>query len=210
MISIKMLLLEGYAAACCCLPPALLFFARRQEKGGAGGGSFRRGTLFLLLLCYLAAVFFLTGAGTLYDLLHRHFSLSFHQLNLTPFHSPFLSEGYLLNILLFVPLGGFLVLLWPGRGRIALAAVYGFLFSLAIECSQLFNGRFIDIDDLAANTLGALAGALAAAALRRLFCGKRPAPSGGALAPALVLAEAFLGRFLLFDELRAAGWLYGF
>ena len=56
----------------------------------------------------------------------------------------------------------------------------------------------------------ALAGALAAAALRRLFCGKRPAPSGGALAPALVLAAAFLGRFLLFDALRAAGWLYGF
>ncbi len=209
MISMKALLLEGYGAACCCLPPALLFFARRPKGARPRGGAFCRDGLFLLFLCYLAAVFSLTGAGTLYDLLHRGLPLSLGRLNLTPFASPLFSSGYLLNVLLFVPLGLFLVLLRPGRGRVIPAALCGFFFSLAIECSQLFNSRATDIDDLAANTLGALAGALAAAGLRRLLRG-RTAPAESAFSPALLLTAAFLGRFLLFDELRRELYQRGF
>ena len=200
----KNLLLEGYGFACCCLPPALLFFARRSERSSRG-----RRALFALFLCYLGAVFSITGAGTLYDLIARNFALSFYQSNLTPFASPFLSSGYLLNILLFVPLGLLAVLLWPGRGCTAAAAGGGFYFSLAIECSQLCNNRFTDLDDLTANTLGALAGALVALAVQKLLFRRRPA-ARPPLSPALYLAAAFLGRFLLFAELRAAGWLYGF
>ncbi|HIV87402.1 MAG TPA: VanZ family protein [Candidatus Pygmaiobacter gallistercoris] len=200
----KNLLLEGYGFACCCLPPALLFFARRSERSSRG-----RRALFALFLCYLGAVFSITGAGTLYDLIARNFALSFYQSNLTPFASPFLSSGYLLNILLFVPLGLLAVLLWPGRGCTAAAVGCGFFFSLAIECSQLYNNRFTDLDDLTANTLGALVGALVALAVQKLLFRRRPA-ARPPLSPALYLTAAFLGRFLLFAELRAAGWLYGF
>lgn len=205
MMSIKELLLESYGALCCCVLPALFFLLRRTEWGGRG-----RALLFLLFLGYLAAVFSITGAGTLYDLLYRDFFLSFNQINPVPFHSPFLSEGYLLNILLFVPFGLFAVLLWPGRGHAVLTVCWGFLFSLAIECSQLFNNRFTDIDDLSANTLGALVGVLLALGLRLLFGRGRHTQARPALAPVLFFAAAFLGRFLLFDELRAAGLLYGF
>lgn len=165
--------------------------------------------LFFLFLCYLGTVFSITGAGTLYDLLARDFSLSFYQSNLTPFASPFFSSGYLLNILLFVPLGLLAVLLWPGRGHAVMTVICGFLFSLAIECSQLFNNRFTDLDDITANTLGALVGVLLALVVQKLFVRRRP-PSRPALSPLLFLTAAFLGRFLLFNELRAAGLLYGF
>ena len=205
MMAIKEFLLEGYGAVCCCILPMLLFFLRRSEHGSG-----KRTLLFFLFLGYLAAVFSITGAGTLYDLWYRDFSLSFNLLNLTPFHSSFFSEGYLLNILLFVPLGLFAVLLWPGRGHAILTVFWGFLFSLAIECSQLFNNRFTDIDDLAANTLGALVGVLLALVLRLIPGRGRRAPARSALAPALFLAAAFLGRLLLFDEFRFAKLMYGF
>ena len=53
-------------------------------------------------------------------------------------------------------------------------------------------------------------GVLLALGLRLLFGRGRHTQARPALAPVLFFAAAFLGRFLLFDELRAAGLLYGF
>ena len=73
--------------------------------------------------------------------------------------------GFFANVLMFVPLGIFLPMLFTklnGLFRITLA---GFLFSLLIEVSQLgvmmlffASQRVFDIDDLIANTLGAMLG----------------------------------------------------
>ena len=210
MISLKNLILEGYGLLCCAALPALLLSIRRPERRLARAGRIRRGVLFCLFVFYLAGVLSVTGAGTLWDLLYRGWSFPAGQLNLALFASPPFSSGFLLNILLFVPLGFLIPMLWPGRWRVPLAAVCGAGFSLAIECSQLLNSRITDLDDLVANALGALAGALAAALLRLVFCQKRTSSTQSALGVPLFLAAAFLGRFLLFDELRAAGWLYGF
>ncbi|MGO1276091.1 MAG: VanZ family protein [Corynebacterium variabile] len=74
-----------------------------------------------------------------------------------------------LNVVFFVPLGLFLRLLW-GRG-ILWSAVAGFAVSLFIETTQ-YTGvwgiyscayRFFDVDDLLANTSGAVIGAVLAA-----------------------------------------------
>ena len=69
----------------------------------------------------------------------------------------------------------------------------------------------VDVDDLILNTLGALCGLLA---FRLLHRKKRNGESGAEKdpdwGPAVWLAVLFLGRFLLFDELGAAGLLYGF
>ena len=62
-MAIKEFLLEGYGAVCCCILPMVLFFLRRSEHGSG-----KRTLLFFLFLGYLAAVFSITGAGTLYDL----------------------------------------------------------------------------------------------------------------------------------------------
>jgi len=57
-----------------------------------------------------------------------------------------------------VPLGIFLAALWPTMRSWKRIALAGFCFSLAIELSQLFTNRGTNIDDLIANTLGAVLG----------------------------------------------------
>jgi glycopeptide antibiotics resistance protein len=77
-----------------------------------------------------------------------------------------------LNVLLFAPLGFFLRLIW--RRGFVVTTLVGFLVSLAIETTQLTGVwgiypcgyRLFDVDDLIANTGGALLGGLTSLALR--------------------------------------------
>lgn len=63
-----------------------------------------------------------------------------------------------LNILLFVPLGFILPLLWKEFRSRRTMCFTGFLLSLGIELAQLLNYRISDVDDLIMNTLGAWLG----------------------------------------------------
>ena len=69
-----------------------------------------------------------------------------------------------LNVLLFVPVGLLLPLLWRHFRDGRFAVLWGFTLSLAIELGQLFSG-ITDIDDVIANTLGTFLGYLVACAL---------------------------------------------
>ncbi len=62
------------------------------------------------------------------------------------------------NIVMFVPIGFCLPVLWKIKGRYVILT--GFLISLFIELSQLFLSRGTDVDDLILNTLGTAAGLL--------------------------------------------------
>ena len=62
------------------------------------------------------------------------------------------------NIVMFVPIGFCLPVLWKIKGRYVILT--GFLISLFIELSQLFLSRGTDVDDLILNTLGTTAGLL--------------------------------------------------
>lgn len=62
-----------------------------------------------------------------------------------------------MNIILFMPLGALIPLLWENTSFF-ITTCGGFLFSLLIEISQLFNRRATDIDDLLMNTLGTIIG----------------------------------------------------
>ena len=111
----------------------------------------------LILALYLAAVYNVAGAPEL-PYIYPNFNV-----NLIPFidirsdvPAYLINSG--LNIILFMPLGFILPLLWRrfrSRKRIILT---GFLFSLAIELSQLLNYRITDVDDLIMNSLGAWLG----------------------------------------------------
>lgn len=63
----------------------------------------------------------------------------------------------LLNILMLVPMGFFLPLLYEKYDKVTKVALVGFLISLSIEIFQLFGGK-TDINDLMTNTLGACLG----------------------------------------------------
>jgi len=63
-----------------------------------------------------------------------------------------------LNILLFVPLGVFLPLLYEKFDTIGKIALIGFLISLSVEIAQMFSTGATDINDLITNTAGACVG----------------------------------------------------
>lgn len=66
--------------------------------------------------------------------------------------------NFLGNIIMFMPIGFFIPLLWeiPDKKII----IVGFLFSLFVEVCQLFLNRGTDVDDLILNTLGTILGLL--------------------------------------------------
>lgn len=64
------------------------------------------------------------------------------------------------NIIIFMPIGFFVPLLWTKKHIMLKTVFLGFAISLLIEISQLFLPRRTDIDDLWLNTLGTLIGYL--------------------------------------------------
>lgn len=62
------------------------------------------------------------------------------------------------NILLFIPIGILMPMLWKIKDRYVI--LIGFLISLSIEITQLYLGRVTDIDDLILNTSGVIIGLL--------------------------------------------------
>lgn len=105
----------------------------------------------------------------------------------------------LLNVALFVPLGALLPLLWNKCKKWYITIPIGFGSSLAIELVQLAISRGIcDIDDLFANTLGAVIGFFCIMAILSLFNekGHRIKPcllhGGIALIPILAICSIFI------------------
>ena len=82
----------------------------------------------------------------------------------------------ILNIILFLPLGFFLSLLYQKYNRINRVALTGFLFSISIEIVQMFGMGATDINDLITNTVGTCLGYYIHKALFKLvgkeLCGK--------------------------------------
>jgi hypothetical protein len=91
-------------------------------------------------------------------------------INLQPLHSFYVAATYglvnaegltqvALNVLITVPLGVLLPLLFPERfGRIRWVFLAGLALALATEIAQLVTGRNADIDDVIANSAGVALG----------------------------------------------------
>jgi glycopeptide antibiotics resistance protein len=120
-----------------------------------------------IFVYYLAVVLSFTGIPSIMDIVQNRFGiitptgLNFppDEINWIPFL--WLTEGvrpYIENILLFIPFGFMLPLIWRKYEVLWKTALSGLTFSLIIELSQLFNSRITDLDDLLMNTLGALIG----------------------------------------------------
>ena len=109
--------------------------------------------LYFVFATYLAAVYLFVGMPTLQFM---RFELS---LTLTPF-LPMIADfkNTILNIILFIPLGIMLPFLWNKYDTLRETLFFGFLMSLAIELLQILTYRATDINDLIANTIGAVLG----------------------------------------------------
>jgi len=64
------------------------------------------------------------------------------------------------NVVLFVPVGFFLPLLWKANRRPVLLTLTLLVIPVAIEFVQLFVGRSVDVDDVILNFAGEMTGAL--------------------------------------------------
>ena len=114
----------------------------------------RKKTVFYFIFAtYLAAVYLFVGMPTLQFM---RFELS---LTLTPF-LPMVADfkNTILNIILFIPLGIMLPFLWKKYNTLRETLFFGFSMSLAIELLQILTYRATDINDLIANTIGAVLG----------------------------------------------------
>ena len=208
----KEIALIGCGALCAVLPAWILYAVLHNRYRAKGIYEPRLHLLWIVVFTvYLAGVFHFTGTGTIYNIRQYGMDNSVTTFNLIPFSATeFDVESYLLNIVLLVPLGVFLPLIWQRQDRFLKILLAGFGFSLLIELSQLVNIRNSDIDDLLLNTLGAVIGYLLYRLFKAMFKRKAQPQAGLSCEPLLYVCAAFLGRFLLFNEFGLAKILYGF
>lgn len=207
----KSLVLLGYELLCVMLPFLLIFGLLHCKNQRHGAAATRKQIIFSLIFAfYVFGVFYVTGAGTLYDVLRTGIELRSGQLNLVPFSQSTNWTGQALNVVLFVPFGFLLPLAWPKTGRFFTIFCAGLGFSLLVELSQLLNHRTTDVDDLIMNTLGALLGYLFFLGFARITGRDARRTGPGQWQAWACLCAMFTGRFLLFNEFGLAGALYGF
>ena len=144
-----------YSFGCFILPSSVWLFLNR-EKIARKRYRWRHvaWSYVYMLYCYLAAQK-AAGIGTIWDL------ISYGKLDATINLIPFSSEGfatYILNVIMFMPLGFLLPLIWRRYRKMGRTVLTGFCMSLSIELLQLFCLRVTDVDDLTMNTLGTAVG----------------------------------------------------
>lgn len=107
----------------------------------------------------------------------------------------------LLNIAMFLPLGVLLPLIWKSFRKWYWMLAAGFAVSMFFELSQYITGRgILDVDDLFANTLGAMMGFFPVMAVLQLFRekGRRLQPCIAWSVLALIPVCAISGIFLAY------------
>lgn len=149
-----------------------------------------------MFYCYLA-VWDAAGIGSIWDL------IAYGKLDNTINIIPFSSEGamtYILNVIMFMPLGFLLPLIWDNFRKLSKVLLTGFFMSLAIEVCQLFCLRATDIDDLIMNTLGTFAGYLIWVLFKRMFAkAGNKATEMCKYEPIIYIALGMLGIVLLYN-----------
>ena len=178
--------------------------ALKKDRKPLSGSAYGMLCIFAL---YMMGVLLVTGAGTLYNGIYN--GLDLESLNLIPFSDGnFSIVGYLLNVILFVPLGFLVPLIFQNKDRLRSVLGLGFAFSLLIELSQILSFRAKDVDDLIMNTLGTAVGFLIFAVFKK-YLGERFhgffVPESGL---ALAMLIPFLARFFLYCERGFSRWLY--
>ena len=96
-----------------------------------------------------------------------NFNSNYHLINIVPFK--FMMETYemgyramisqvISNMIMFVPIGLLLPIVFKKCKEFKFTALYVFLFTFSIEFIQYFIGRSCDVDDIIMNFLGGVVG----------------------------------------------------
>lgn len=183
----------------CILLPCMLYVLI-QTKGFHRRTNFIHMIWVFIFLYYVYLVLETTGIGTIWEIgLYPGMKLQ-EEINLIPFRDG-ISLSMILNVVMFMPLGFLLPLLWKEYQSLVRTAIIGFCFSCGIEFCQLFNRRVSDVDDLLMSTLGAILGWLIWIVFSRithLKYGRRNQGFGGKEG-AVYLALSLVGQFFLYN-----------
>ena len=165
MIPISDILIRSISGYVFIVPILILYFLYLKKVG-------RKQTLLhiivMFVFCYyLFGILTVTGIGFTK-------SMTFSpNLSLTPFIGMITGPiDTMLNVILFVPMGLFLPLLYKKYNSIKAVAITGFMFSLSVEMVQMFGWGSSDINDLITNTIGACLGYLISKVLLKLVPNK--------------------------------------
>lgn len=187
-----------YLAAVDMFPAALILIPVFWLLNRAFFHNSRKCIQYYLFACYLAVVYVLVG---LPNVTYIRAELN---LNLLPFAGMLDDwKNSILNILLFLPLGIMLPLLWSNFRNTGKTILFGFAMSLAIELLQILTFRATDVNDLITNTLGAYLGNLSATALLRKY---NPAAENSTHELYIVIAAVLLSMFFIYPFVSAALW----
>ena len=194
------------------LIPFLIVLVLLRSKQKKKGVSYTRYSFIAMIVfaVYLVGVYHFTGAGTIYDGLMYQFEWRQDQFNWIPFSNNIDVVAYILNVVLLIPLGLLVPIIWEKLNKFSNILATGFMFTILIEASQLLNNRRTDIDDIILNVLGAVVGfglfKLFDKITKPKFYVKNPIVSELMISIVVV----FLGRFFLYNEMGLAKILYGF
>lgn len=152
----------------------LLINAKRKNERGIS--LYNIGIILFSLS--MVIIFSLTGISPMSGF---HFDIRIDEISLIPFegmiemlqggittHSVINIVG---NIVMFMPIGFLIPLLWDKLNSFKNVVLFGFATSLLIELTQLFLIRGTDIDDLILNTVGAVLGYLVFIIFKNIFSG---------------------------------------
>ncbi len=151
-----------------------------------------------IFFVYLFLVFSAVGTGSIWDIGNYNEIIRLDEINLIPFQSDGVIT-YVLNIIMFIPLGFLLPFIWKKYQKVQCTVLAGAAFSFTIECCQLFNQRISDIDDLLMNTLGAFVGYLLWMVFQHIFHNHKSYEPLSNREAEIYLILAFLGQFLLYN-----------
>ena len=213
-------LLTGYAIFCTLILCVFfqLFILRKAAKKNDIKLSVPHFIGVYIFLIYIAFVYVLTGFGTIWDIIYYGDLTRLAVIHWIPFGTfefAYASSNivsYLLNIIMLMPFGFMLALIWPNFRSFKKIALTGFSFALTIELSQLFNLRATTADDLIVNTLGAIIGYFIFKGFYKLAtkkCDKNSAPKSDSKIlrneAILFLICTVVGMFLFFNPLMKFG-----
>ena len=165
--SFALVILAGLAALTIL---AVTYSLHKKRYGGERKYPWGRAMLCMLLVGYLAIVLYATLLRGSWGIRQVNLHLFRAWLEAWNNYSAKTMANVLLNVAMFVPLGFLLPLLWKKFRKWYAAIPTGFGFSLAIELAQLITCKGVfDVDDLFANTLGAMIGYLLIMTVLSLF-----------------------------------------
>ena len=187
-----------YLAAVDLLPAAMLLIPVYWILNKIYFHNARKSIFYYLFSCYLSVVYVLVG---LPNVTYIRPELN---LNLLPIIGMIDDwKNSVLNVLLFVPLGVMLPLLWNKFRTQKNTLLSGFGISLAIELLQILTFRATDVNDLITNTLGAYFGFLCAKAFLQKHS---PAGKYETHELVIVLCIVLLVMFFVYPFVSAALW----